>query len=347
MNARNQLLVRGSIVLLLSTLCGCGGAVPQSGLGVSADRALTSVARGAVAFHPDRGKSWISPELANTASPVLFVSDTGTADVYIYSLPALKLVGTVTGFSQPQGECSNNKGDVWVTDASGQTIYELSHSGALVNEWVDSSGYPVGCAWDSTTGNLAVMNIFGTGSASGAVLIFAHASGPPTSHANPSQFYYNFGGYDSNGNLFFDGRTPGGGFMLSELPKGANSAHTIKLTGGTIYFPGMVQWNATKKDLIVGDQSCDDQYASCLYAVTISGSVAKIGAKTTFKNSSGAPICDLVQGVEFNSQIAGSDYDFCGLSPSATYTWPYPSGGTPSEYNDTTDTAPVGAAVSE
>jgi len=345
----NQKLARIScIVAMSSALCACGGGVPQSALSAtSPDRVLTSVARGVAPFHPDRRRSWISSELAETASPVLFVSDSGTADVYIYTLPALKLVGTVTGFTQPQGECSDNKGDVWVTDTNAQTIYELSHKGQLENELTESHGYPAGCAFDSTTGNLAVMNLFGTGTTSGDVLIYAHASGSPKAYTNPAQFYYSFGGYDTSGNLFFDGRTPGGGFILSELSQGASSAHTIKLSGGTIYFAGMVQWNSAKHDLLVGDQSCDNKYASCLYTLTISGSTGTITASTAFDNYSGTAICDLAQGVEFNNEIAGSDYDFCDSIPSSTYLWPYPSGGKPSDYNSTTDSAPIGAAISK
>jgi len=337
------------LLLPAAAVCGCNGGLPQSTVsGASPDRALTSVTRGVAAFHPDRGKSWISSKLAKTTSPVLFVSDSGTADVYVYSLPALKLLATVTGFSQPQGECSDNKGDVWVTDASAQTIYELSHSGRLENELVDSSGYPAGCAWDSTTGNLAVMNIIGTGSTSGSVLIFTHASGAPKQYTNPEQFYYSFGGYDASGDLFVDGRRADeAGFILSELPRAAASAHTVKLTDGTIYFPGMVQWNAAQGELIVGDQSCDNQYASCIYALTISGDTGKVGAKTSFENYSGSAICDLAQGVVFHNQVEGSDYDYCGSTTSATYVWSYPSGGTPLDYNNSTDSAPVGAAVSQ
>jgi hypothetical protein len=280
-------------------------------------------------------------------APVLFVSDAGTADVYIYNLPALKVVGKITGFSQPQGECSDNHGDVWVTDAGAQTIYELTHHGQLENELSIAGGTPDACAWDPATGNLAVMSLFGTGSVSGAVLVYPHGSGSPTKYQNHGQFYYNLGGYDGDGNLFFDGRTAGGKFMLSELPKGASSARTVKITGGKIYFPGMVQWDSKTNRLIVGDQSCGNVYASCLYSIAISGTNGTIKGRTNLQNSRGGQVCDLVQGVEYNGEIAGSDFDFCGGTPSATYLWPYPAGGAPTASNNTIDSAPVGAAISE
>jgi hypothetical protein len=298
-------------------------------------------------LHADHRPSWTSRELAGTKGSLLFVSDAGTADVYIYKMPKLKLVGTVTGFSQPQGECSDKKGDVWVTDTNAKVIYELSHHGRLENELSDSSGFPAACAWDATTGNLAVMNLFGKASTTGSVLIYAHGSGSPVAYTSTGQYYYNFGGYDPNGNLFFDGSDAHGNFTLSELPRGSESAYTVKLSGGTIYYPGMVQWDPSKHDLIVGDQSCGNVYVSCLYTVTISQNTGTIGAQINLQNSSGGQICDLVQGVEFGSQIAGSDYDFCGSLPSTTYLWSYPGGGSPSQFNDSTDSAPVGATISK
>jgi hypothetical protein len=337
-------------IVILCSLCACSANPGSPSVsGPMSQRMLTSVARWAPGWHPDRRNSWISLEVKRKAKPLLFVSDASAADVYIYSLPSLKLTGTITGFSQPQGECSDNKGNVWVTDANAQTIYELTHHGYLENELSDTSGYPVGCAWDSTTGNLAVMDLFGTGSTSGSVLVYSKGSGSPTSYTNSAQYSYYFGGYDRSGNLFFDGLDNGGNFMLSELPARASSAHTVKLSGGTIYFPGMVQWDSTRAGLVIGDQSCGNTYSSCLYQVTISEQAGKIGKQILLEGSSGTPLCDLVQGTLFgtrNTELAGSDLEFCGSAPSGTYVWPYPGGGAAADANSSTDSAPVGAAIS-
>ncbi len=224
-------LTTGAIVC--AVLVGCSGSRPDAvpggasaAAGALTDRIATSVARRLVRNHADRRPSWISPALEHAQSPVLYVSDPGTSDVYAYAVPSLEMIGTITGFSQPQGECSDVKGNVWITDANAETIYELSHHGHLENELADTAGYPDACAWDPTTGNLAVMNIFGVGSTAGSVLIYAHGSQSPTPFVNPDQYFYNFGGYDTAGNLFFDGRAADGTFDLSELPKGASSAHT-------------------------------------------------------------------------------------------------------------------------
>ena len=126
-------------------------------------------------------------------------------------------------------------------------------------------------AWDATTGDLAVMSLLNGSGTSGDVLVYASGSGSGVPYTNPSQYYYDFGGYDSEGNLFFDGLDTNGNFILSELPRNASSAETIKVSGGTIYYPGMVAWNTAKRELVVGDQSCGNSYASCLYTLGISG----------------------------------------------------------------------------
>ena len=224
--------------------------------------------------------------------PLLFVSDSTSAMVYMYQLSTLKVINTVSGLTDPQGECSDTKGDVWVTDVGADSVYELSHEGRLENT-LSAAAYPVGCAWDPASGNLAVMSLFGgSGSGShGGVTIYRKRGGSPHEYQNPTQYYYNFGGYDTNGNLFFDGRSESGAFILSELPKGVKQALTIAIEGGTIYYPGMVQWDSTNKELIVGDQSCGGVYtSSCLYAIQIASNAGTIVNTISLQNAKGAPL---------------------------------------------------------
>lgn len=321
--------MKKALVLASFALCACsGGTVPtMAPLTYGSPHASSTVPKGAA------------------KEPLLFVSDATKAAVYIYQLTTLKVVGTVTGLTQPQGECSDSKGDVWVTDTGAHATYELSHAGRLENT-LSAASYPVGCAWDSSSGNVAVMSLFGGSGSQGQVAIYTKGKGSPQSYVNEKQYYYNFGGYDPNGNLFFDGRSAKGTFMLSELPKGAKSAYTIKLRGGRIYFPGMVQWDSSNDVLVVGDQSCGNLYTSCLYTVKLAGETGTIESKIQLQNTSGGEICDLVQGVIYNGELFGSDDDICTSAPSTTYVWPYPAGGAPSDSNSSTDTSPVGAAVS-
>lgn len=314
----------GLAALAMFTIAGCSGLQSQPATLAAPDSV------GNPSFKAS--KAWV------------FVSDPGTSEVYIYTLPTLKLIEIVTGFTQPQGECSDNKGNVWVTDGTAQTIFEVEHSGSIGRRLSDTSGYPGGCAWNPKTGNLAVMNLLGTGSLPGAVLIYHHAAGVPNVYSNPKQFYYNFGWYDSAGNLFFDGRNASGKFMLSELPVNAVQAKSIAISGGKIYYPGLVQWSSSY--LAIGDQNCGNQTVSCIYRLTVSKTGAAIKGKIALENSTGGQLCDLIQGVIWQGHVVGSDSDFCGSVPSATYVWPYPGGGKPTAHNAHNDSTPFGAAIS-
>lgn len=361
-SARYTSFVCVAVVLLAG--CGDGGSQPsplnptvpdvrQPGISSFALLSRTATSVRPMTPHPDRSASWVSPDLGTAGTTqVLFVSDYTKGDVYLYSLPGLSHKGTLTGYSQPQGMCSDNEGHVWVTNTGTKTILELSHRGVLLNTLNDSSGFPVGCAWDAITGNLAVTNIIDGSSTPGAILIYAHAKGTPAVYRNPKQYSYFFAGYDTKGNLFVDGAYSGK-FVLSELHKNATKVHTVEIIGGTINDPGMVEWYAAGNYLIVGDQQCGGSSVSCLYKVviansggTITGTIKK--GVTKPKSYSGGPICDLTQGTEFGTQLAGSDAapSACGSDAAATYVWPFPAAHNPTVYNSKVDSAPIGVALS-
>jgi hypothetical protein len=320
--------------LLRFAVAACGAAIVT---GCSAQQSVPAVsqATSAAAYREvKRTTTWV------------FVSDPGTSQVYVYDLPKLALVEIVTGFSQPQGECSDNKGDVWVTDGKAKAIYKLLHSGKIVGKLSDTYGYPDGCTWNPKTGNLAVMNLLGTNSASGAVLVYHQASGTPNLYYNPKQYYYNFASYDGSGNLFFDGRNTEGKFVLSELAVNAGQAKTISVSGGRIYNPGMVEWDAASRELIVGDQNCENKTQSCIYRMTIAANRGTINGQTLLENASGGQVCDLIQGALWKKTVVGSNFNYCGSGPSSTNVWPYPAGGLPNSANHKNVSQPFGAAIS-
>jgi hypothetical protein len=178
-------------------------------------------------------------------------------------------------------------------------IYELNHDGTLVRTLSDPFGFPAGgCAWDPTTGNLAVTNI-NRYCCSGNVLVYSGASGTPRQFGSPYQKFAYFLGYDSSGNLYFDGEDLNYQFILSELPKGASNGHEIDISGGRIVWPGMVQ-SAGPAALYVGDQDCTHRQLSCLHRLAISGSNAKITGEIDLLDSSGKPLCNMMQGIIWN-----------------------------------------------
>lgn len=337
----------------IALLAGCSGlgssqsstpaGVSPSALGArgvvaQAHRNGTYTSVKAPTVHTDTRKSHI--EKMGVGQRILFVSDDGTNDVLMFALPAMTLTGTITGFDEPQGMCIDKKRNVWITNTGTLQILQYSPSGTLLNTLSDPNGYPVGCAVNRANGDLAVTNLFNT-SGDGTVEVYANATGTPTSYSNPNQTENFFDAYDNKGNLYVDGFSSAG-FSLSVLPNNSSTMSTVSISGGTIFFPGGVNWTKNT-DLVVGDQECNGS-GSCQYAITVSGDSGTITGSTPLTNyNSGA--CDVDQGT-----IARGGKVFAGgcisesSAASTAARWSYPSGGVPTNYS-TSVSEPIGAAI--
>ena len=315
-------------------LAACGGASPG---GAGAASALAAAA-GAPAFAPKLPRrSWMSRD-ASAAKALLYISDAGTFEVRVYAFPSLKLSGTLTGFERPQGECTDRAGNVWITNTVGQDVLEYAHGGtSAIALLADPTGYPVGCAIDPASGDLAVTNIYDL-SGGGGVLVYKNARGTPRPYSDPTQHYCYFDGYDAHGNLYVSGSTGGGAYVLTVLPKGGGSLARVTVQNGTIHYPGTVAW--TGATLVLGDQKCAGKKASCLYQASVSGRTASITGTTPLGNA-----CDVAQAWVGTTQTAAGDYEYCGDPRSGAALWPYPGGGSPSKRVAGLET-PVGAALS-
>lgn len=315
-------------------LAACGGALPAGGNSA----ATLAVRVPASAAHPDRGGTWMSAAAATTKS-LLYISDAGTFDVFVYAYPSLQKMGKLTGFNRPQGECTDLGGDIWITNTTGQSIVEFTHGGSSpIADLSDPTGYPVGCAVDPTTGNLAVTNIQDL-SGGGDVLVYKDAQGTPKVYSNPAQPLCYFAAYDAKGNLFVSGSTKRNAYRLTELAKGGNSLSLLTVGGGTIHYPGTVAFDGTT--LVLGDQQCLGNKSSCLYQASVSGKSVQISGSTPLGGS-----CDVAQAWIGSSRVAGGDNQYCNSRrESSADLWPYPSGGSPTKRVTGLET-PVGAAVS-
>jgi len=339
-----------------NALVACGGNSAQS-LEVPSDTSgvrlpLTSVAsRGFLGLTtPTEARSkvnnWVSAE-AKTTKTLVFVADFQKGEVLMFSWPKLKSEGTIS-VAGPAGECSDASGNVWVTsDGSSSAenkIFEYSHSGSLLNTINDTYGYPSSCAVNPTNGALAVINIEGPSGPPGDVLIYATPSSVPTVLTNPDEYLYYFAGYDNKGHLWEDGQdlvTPSSlKFILSKC--GASTCKTIKVTGDTIYFPGMVQWNSSARKWVIGDQSCGDAQSACVYSVSPKGAIE--GQSKLF-NTAGGALCDMIQGTLTDKVLIGEDIT-CQSDPASVFAWPYPAGGKATKTNDNGMAAPDGIALS-
>lgn len=205
----------------IAILAGCGGSQTQfnpSGAtrsvaqpGVNPQSLLSPMLQrdGAMAAHPDHSRSWMAPEAKR--DNLLYISDVGTDDVDVYAYPKGVFLGTLTGFSGPEGECVDKTGDVFIANYAASSILEYAHGGTSPIATLNDPGYlPGGCSIDPTTGNLAVTNYLTTGAGQGNVAIYKDAKGTPKAyHADPLILEMFFCGYDKAGNLFVDGLTSG------------------------------------------------------------------------------------------------------------------------------------------
>jgi hypothetical protein len=257
-------------------------------------------------------------------------------DVYNYNpdlRPPKKLLGKLTGFGFPYGECTDKAGDVFVVDWAKADIVEYAHGGASPIATLNDPGYyPIGCSVDPTTGNLAVANFGGiclTCSPPGNVAIYQNASGSPTLYTYQSPAYYFPPGYDNKGNLFVEIQTTAGQNLLAELPSGGSSFTTISLSGWTINFPAGVMWDGS---YVAGS---DQEYKNPsvadtgIYRIQISGSsgtvVSSIGLKENCTGSENN-ILAVQPWIQKNRVVAGNLYNACLYDYEY---WNYANGGFP------------------
>jgi len=290
------------ITASITILSGCGG--PESQLApsgmvqsiaqmrpgqLSADMANADKSGaaqiGLATLHPDRGRSWMAS--GAKAQDLLYLTNYGANNVLVFSYPQDKLVGTLTGpFSYPDGDCTDKKGDVWiVNNAPSGGVVEYKHGGTQpIASLQDPGQYAGQCAVDPTTGNLIVTNNETYYSGPGTVAIYTHAKGNAKLYPVAKMYSVFFCAFDDKGNLYVDGELyQGTGFQLAELPKGKKRFTDIPLKGGTIYFPGNIQWAG--KYMAIGDQEYLDKYphTSAIYQTT--GAGGKIVGVTRLKGS--------------------------------------------------------------
>ncbi len=329
--------MRLASLVAAAALAACSGWPQSEPVAGTSNEPVAALAAAPAAGIADRAASWMSVS-AKTSSELLYVSDLGTFDVDVYSYPSLARAGKLTGFDEPQGECTDATGNVWITNTRVSQILAYAHGGTSpIATLADPLGYPVGCAVDPATGNLAVTNLYGF-SGAGSVLVYKHARGTPASYGNPNLYYYYFAGYDRKGDLYVSGQTSKKAYLLAVLPHAATSMALVSIKGGTIYFPGTVAWIGST--LVLGDQRCNDRASSCFYRLSVSGTTARVTGATPLKEA-----CDVAEAWIGTSRLAAGSYANCGGGRSSAEIWPFPAGGNP-KVRVTGLSIPVGATLS-
>jgi hypothetical protein len=271
----------------------------------------------------DRAESWMSPTAKR--ENLLYVSDAYT-NVYVYSYPKGDLVGTLTGFDVPGGECVDSKGDVWITEFSSNDVVEYAHGGTQPIGALSGPGRTFGCAVDLSNGNLAV--------AGSELAVYVDATGEPTTYSDPDFPNYFYCTYDNAGNLFADdyGQAPG---IIAELPQGASQLQTVALSenlrtdtlqwdGSYVAIKGSVITNEARgpKNDRVGPGPLQ------VYRVSTSGSLGTIVGETLLNTPANKDHFLPAQLWISGSTIIGVD-SYRRPEEPAILSWRYPKGGSP------------------
>jgi hypothetical protein len=296
---------------------------------------------GVVALHPDQGPSWMAPGAAT--KDLLYISNFNTETVLVYSYPDGKKMGTLTGFAQPDGLCSDKNGDVWIVNnersQSGEDVVEYKHGGTNpIKTLKDPSEILIACSVDPTTGNLAVTNTETYSFGRGALVIWKKAKGTPTVLKVPNMMYPYFCGYDDKGNLYVDGQPySSAGFTFAELPKGQEKFKVITLDKA-IEFPGNVRWDG--KYVAVGDQeyayNSSGLYQSAIYQTT--GASGKVVHVIPLEGTG-----DIIGFSIEGKALIGPDAQWENAGD--VFFWNYPAGGKATKTLKGFD-APYGTAIS-
>jgi hypothetical protein len=297
--------------IAVCTFAGCGGS----------QVAPTGMTGAASATH---GKSWMLPEAKS--EDLLYVSNF-YGDIYAYSYPSLQLVGELEVNAATQGLCVDKDGDVFVPAWNGKLsatswVYEYAHGGtqpiATLN---DADAAALSCSVDPTTGNLAVVNYFASGSEFGNVEIYPDASGSPTKYYPFSNNTPEWATYDDGGNLFVDGRNEYG-YQLAELPSGSSEFSLVTLNKSILMFG--LQWNDGY--LIIAGDGGSKFGPEYIYRVQVSGSYGTIVGTTTLKsrhNEAAGLAQYWIQGNRIIGAGGGPHY------ARTLQVWRYPEGGKP------------------
>jgi hypothetical protein len=189
----------------------------------------------------------------SSGDKLLYVTNSGSGTVTVYTYPKLSYAGELTGFQQPSFDCADKSGNVWIVDYDAGTATQYAHGGTTPINQLSDLTEPYACSVDPKSGNLAVAVNYNNGSVfRGEVAVFQHASGTRTIYGDPNSVLLSGLTYDNHGNLFVDGFGPSDAFHYAELPAGSSTFTNIELST-TPDWPGAVIWDGTHVD--VGDYS--------------------------------------------------------------------------------------------
>jgi hypothetical protein len=241
-------------------LAGCGGS--RSPIGATGAMPETS----AITTHANRGESWMLPGTA-AVKKLIYVSDPFEGTVHIYNYATGTLVGKLTGFANPRGQCVDGRGDVFIVDLAFLDVVEYEHGGRSPIKKLNTLGASTTCSV-SPGGNLAVANYI-TNSGGGDVVIFKNASGNGIAYSNKSCYYLQAAGYDGKGNLYVQAFSYGSKATICELPK-AGKTMKVVTSNAHLTYPDGVMWDG--QNLTLTDSFAGSGHETIIYRMKESAS---------------------------------------------------------------------------
>ncbi|MGA8384651.1 MAG: hypothetical protein WB687_05100 [Candidatus Cybelea sp.] len=268
---------------------------------------------------------------------LLYVSNNND-EVTVYDYSSQKLVGILTDFTQPRGECVDGRGNVYITDTSAERVLEFAHGGKKpIEKYDDSPDSPYACAIDPTTGDLAVANDDGS---SGNIAIWSNGTSQRTTYTDSELGKFQGCAYDTNGDLFVTNGYVGynNPTLFAWLPEHGMKLINVNVPGPsaswTWYYIGGIQWDGKFFALDDGET---------IYRVTlIHGQVYYVGSTDVYYGGGQFAFYSAKPGSQANVVVGPSDSD----SSSTVDYWSYPAGGEPiTEISHAVDD-PVAAVIS-
>jgi DNA-binding beta-propeller fold protein YncE len=243
---------------------------------------------------------------------LVYVTDPGSDTVDVLSYSSHKLVGTLTGFQDPGGECVDKHGNVFITDFLARDIVEYAHGGTTPIATLGDSNGPAGCAIDPSSGNLAVNN------GGGSVEVYPGATGTPTTYSFSSSVDFDFCTFDTSGNLFISGQQRYA-FLIVELKRNSGELQSLKLDG--INSAGSLQWYG---HLLTVAMTASQQQRAEIARVEVKDGVAKAVSVIGLQNQI------TPEGTQFwieGGRIIGATFSPNRYNVKLLDQWRYPEGG--------------------
>jgi hypothetical protein len=232
----------------------------------------------------------------------------------MFRFPSNKYIGEVApppeGFGLPEGMCNDDKGNMYVANSGEFTVDEYTHEGTFVRALSEPGEYSISCAFDRSTGDLAVSNETNLDNGPGSISIYKNATGSPTTYSSgdfEGIFFLDYMG--KTGVLYFDGTNGSNQFVYGSLQNG--KIKLIKIVGATIKYAGTVAYSAKTHSMNVGDQ-----LAAVLYQVSPTG---KVTSSTSLPGSK-----EVLQGTIQGGRFVAPDGE-----GDIVRVYRYPAGGDP------------------